>query len=112
MESATQIRLATFQKAGVQAKGTIASLERMSTYVSSIGPRLGFAVHAMCFLSWCSRLVFFVGFMCSQDVEYNSQTFTKLESDLVRGNADLKSYQKEVKDRTGPVSLESSECAH
>lgn len=45
MESATQIRLATFQK----------------------------------------------------DVEYKSQTFTKLESDLVRGNADLKSYQKEVK---------------
>lgn len=45
MESATQIRLATFQK----------------------------------------------------DAEYNSQTFTKLESDLVRGNADLKSYQKEVK---------------
>ena len=40
--------------------------------------------------------------MCSQDAEYNSQTFTKLESDLVRGNADLKSYQKEVKDRTGP----------
>lgn len=34
-----------------------------------------------------------------QDVEYNSQTFTKLESDLVRGNSDLKSFEKEIKDR-------------
>lgn len=34
-----------------------------------------------------------------QDVEYNSQTFTKLESDLVRGNSDLKSFEKEIKVR-------------
>lgn len=32
-----------------------------------------------------------------KDVEYNSQTFTKLESDLVRASSDLGSYEKEVK---------------
>ena len=39
--------------------------------------------------------------MCVQDVEYNSHTFTKLESDLVRASSDLGSYEKEVKDRHG-----------
>eukprot|EP00437_Effrenium_voratum_P038767 CAMPEP_0181478916 /NCGR_PEP_ID=MMETSP1110-20121109/43004_1 /TAXON_ID=174948 /ORGANISM="Symbiodinium sp., Strain CCMP421" /LENGTH=699 /DNA_ID=CAMNT_0023604315 /DNA_START=40 /DNA_END=2139 /DNA_ORIENTATION=- len=32
-----------------------------------------------------------------KDVEYKSQTLTKMESELVRANSDLDSYQKEVK---------------
>jgi len=59
MESATQIRLATFQK----------------------------------------------------DVEYNSQTFTKLESDLVRGNSDLKSFEKEIKALTKYLEELDASCS-
>lgn len=33
-----------------------------------------------------------------QEVEYKTQRFTELESDLVRANSDLNSYKKEVKD--------------
>ena len=32
-----------------------------------------------------------------QDTEYKKQTITKLESELVRANEDLASYQKEIK---------------
>ena len=34
-----------------------------------------------------------------QDTEYKKQTITKLESELVRSNEDLASYQKEIKAR-------------
>ena len=38
-------------------------------------------------------------------MEYKTQTFTELESDLVRANSDLNSYKKEVKDLKGiPLS--------
>ncbi|CAK9063544.1 Hypothetical protein SCF082_LOCUS32887 [Durusdinium trenchii] len=59
-----------------------------------------------------------------KDVEYNSQTFTKLESDLVRASSDLGSYEKEVKALTKylqeldvscsdlPTWLKSIGCVH
>ena len=37
----------------------------------------------------------------AEDVEYNSQSLKKLESDLVRASSDLGSYEKEAKDREG-----------
>lgn len=93
MESATQIRLATFQKARAPA-----------LFITFFD---GQVLWQLC-LSYCTLwLQQRCAFYRLQDVEYNSQTFTKLESDLVRGNSDLKSFEKEIKDRKFRSNLRS-----